>query len=98
MSDIVKGVKAGEVYAVVMAVKGECSIGVTRLTENGNAAHFADRVSFANEKPLKDGWREVSGLFVVPPGVGAFRVKASIDTKYGENQFWMDDVRVYKVW
>ena len=68
------------------------------MTENGNVAHFADGVSFVNEKPLKDGWREVSGLFVVPPGVSAFRVKASIDTKYGENQFWMDDVRVYKVW
>ena len=40
-----------------------------------------------NEKPLKEGWREVSGLFVVPLGVGAFRVKANIDTKYGENQF-----------
>ena len=51
-----------------------------------------------NEKPLKEGWREVSGLFVVPLGVGAFRVKANIDTKYGENQFWMDDVRVYKIW
>ena len=98
MSDIIKGVKSGETYAVVVAVKGECEVGVTRLTENGGVAHFADRITFINEKPLKDGWREVSGLFVVPPGVSAFRVKASIATKYGENQFWMDDVRVYKIW
>jgi hypothetical protein len=59
---------------------------------------FDREYTFINEKPLKDGWREVSGLFVVPPGVSAFRVKASIATKYGENQFWMDDVRVYKIW
>ena len=98
MSDIIKGVKSGETYGVVVAVKRECEVGVTRLTENGGVAHFADRITFINEKPLKDGWREVSGLFVVPPGVSAFRVKASIATKYGENQFWMDDVRVYKIW
>ena len=33
-----------------------------------------------------------------PYGVNSFRVKASIATKYGPNQFWVDDIHIYKLW
>ena len=58
----------------------------------------ADAVRLVVEKPLKGGWRQISGVIVVPYGVSSFRVKASIATKYGPNQFWVDDIHVYKLW
>ena len=97
LTDAVRGVSAGETYGIVLNAKGECSVGAVFADETG-VVHSADAVRFVAEKQLKDGWRQMSGVIVVPYGVSSFRVKASIATKYGENQFWVDDVHIYKLW
>lgn len=97
MAAAVRGVSAGETYGIVLNAKGECSVGAVFADETG-VVQSADAVRFVAEKPLKDGWRQVSGVIVVPYGVNSFRVKASIATKYGPNQFWVDDIHIYKLW
>ena len=94
----IRDVTPGEAYGVVLAAKGECNVGAVFEDAAGTVTHFTDAVRFVEERPLKDGWRQVSGMVVVPPGVSSFRVKVSIATKYGPNQFWVDDIHIYKLW
>ena len=97
LAEAVRGVSPGETYGVVLNAKGECSVGAV-FADAAGLVRSADAVRLVSEKPLKDGWRQISGVIVVPYGVSGFRVKASIATKYGANQFWVDDIHVYKLW
>ena len=94
----VSGVSQGEMFGVVFAGKGRCSVGV-RFSSGGQMAHFSDAVSIFESKPFKDGWCRYYGVVVVPPGVDSLHVLLSSRTAFdGQDQAWFDDIQVYKLW